>query len=270
MEQVTVETRRPKIGQLSKLLTIVTSLIVIVAVLAMLLRLRSSAPQQVLPPGLHLGSDTLDLGTVAATGTATASFRLSNTGSATYQIEKIVPECGCTVVRISDPVLRPNTQTEIPVTVQGAGWGDGLRTKLVAVHLKDGGGNTSNIVLKVTAMVQNFTDLAVIPARIDVPDARAGEALTVPIFVHGDKSVVDDLPSEIEIRAGAKNHLRIAPPKRQGWRASREIAVNFILPSSASPIKELLEIEIAGDYQQNLRIPVRIDFQQQNIAQNSH
>ncbi|HEX2974136.1 MAG TPA: DUF1573 domain-containing protein [Tepidisphaeraceae bacterium] len=240
------------------------ALVVVVAIVIVLARYsRTARSQQALPPGLDLKSGTLDLGRLSSTSTVTGSFELSNRGAATYQIEKIVPECGCTVVRASDPVLRPNAAIQIPVTANAYGWGDGLKFKRVAVSLKDNTGGSWSILLTVKATIQPANHLAVVPGRIDIRNARRGEALALPLYVRGDKSVVDSLPGEIRVQAGSPNCLTVEPPKPRGWFECREIVLIAPAPNMASkPTSETFEIVIAGSYHERIQIPIRIAVQE--------
>lgn len=239
--------------------------------LVVVLLVRPAKTHQPLPPGLRIESDTLDLGTLTPALTATGTFKLSNRGTSTYRIEKIAPECGCTVVRATESVLPPKATLHVPVMLKGSAWGSGRRTKRVLVQVKDDHGITTDVVLNVTAAVEEASKLALIPGRVDFQRVRPGEVVTIPMFVRGDKAVVESLPAEIKLNCNAPRAVVVQSPKLRGWRVSREILLSVLAPDGGSDpaVTHVLEIVVNGGYEQRVQIPVRLRFDRQGAARHS-
>ncbi|HZL36365.1 MAG TPA: DUF1573 domain-containing protein [Tepidisphaeraceae bacterium] len=228
-------------------------------VMMVMLRTRRASASPFLPPGLRLESDTQDLGIISAASSATGRFKISNTGPLVYRIDKVIPECGCMAAHLPDPVLGYPRTIDLAVTVNGAGWGDGLRKKSVAVFLSDNHGVRSSLKLTVTASVRRVTNLEVAPGRIDVPFSRTGEPIVVSLFVRGDKAIVDLIPPKILVTDAPITRLGISPSTLEGRSASREVFASIESPPAGQEADQrTLEIAVSGSYRQVIQIPIRL------------
>jgi hypothetical protein len=162
--------------------------LILLALLCLFFFIFGSDTKQKLPHGLKLVSDDIDLGTLGSSSSATGSFEIINDGELTYRVEKVVPECGCTVINLSERKLSPGRKLSIPVTISGSAWGEGRRTKRVAVYLSDEkNGNRSDLLFRVTANVEAVPRLSIIPARVRLGALRPGESTSIHLFARGEK-----------------------------------------------------------------------------------
>jgi len=213
---------------------------------------------QAMPPGVDLSPEAIDLGLLSPTSTAVGTFELSNHGNLSYRVNRITPECGCMVARAADQVLAPGRSLEIPITVKGAGWGDGQRTKRVAVEVADSQGSQSIILLQITAAVREVVNLGVIPGHVELRYSAKGVPISFSLFARGDRAVIDRLPRAIDCRSDKKPRISLTAPTLEGRYGTREIIVSLSTPSTtnAGDNARTLEIDVSGAHRQTIQIPI--------------
>lgn len=212
---------------------------------------------QALPPGVELSPEALDLGLLTPTSTAIGTFELANHGNLSYRVNRITPECGCMVARAADQVLAPGRSLKIPITVKGAGWGDGQRTKRVAVKVADSQGSQSIILLQITAAVRESVSLGVIPGHVELSYSAKGIPASFSLFARGDRAVIDRLPRTVELRNDKKSQIVVKAPTLEGRYGTREIVVRLTTPlmPNVEDDTRILEINVSGDRNQIIQIP---------------
>lgn len=165
------------------------------------------------------------------------------------------------VVAVKDRLLPPGSRLDIPVTVKGSGWGDGLRTKHVAAELVDDTGARSVVLLPVTAAVRESMNLAVIPGHVELPVSTFNDILTFSLFARGDKAIIDRLPARIDFEASPVRQVELRSPPLEGRNASRELVVTLRPTRAINQPGEtrILQIVIEGKETQTIEVPVHIN-----------
>ena len=140
------------------------------------------------------------------------------------------------------------------------GWGDGLRTKHVAVELTDEKGVHSVVLLPVTAAVRESMNLSIIPGHVELDDSTPNKTLSFSLFARGDKAIIDRLPPTINCGTSLTPRVEINRPAMEGRRASREIAVVLRASAVAGHVDEtrILEIVVNGKDPQTIQIPLHV------------
>lgn len=82
---------------------------------------------------LHYIDDFVDLGSVVQGEIVSTSFRFTNKGNIPLVVKHIIPGCGCTKVKVSKEILKPNEEAVLEVTFESAGW-SGLQYKSVTLR----------------------------------------------------------------------------------------------------------------------------------------
>lgn len=258
-----LEPQRGAIGRRLLKQELIGGILLVVIVALILLLYRPAKPRQLLPLGVTLNTDTLDLGILSVANTRTASFEIANHGSTTYHVDRIVPECGCTTASIHRQTLPPGASLQIPVTVAAYSWGDGIRTKHLYLGLTDPGGRQYAITLSVTASVRRETALTLFPGHLDLFYSHEGEPLTRTLFARGDKTAIDALPSLIDIGAAPQRRLTLSLSRPAHITASRELSIALTAPrpTNDAPVTIILEVAIEGGAsQQQVAVPIVLRY----------
>lgn len=71
---------------------------------------------------IEIVEDFVDLGTIAHGEVVSYTFSFSNKGDGVLLVKDLIPECGCTLVKVSEKVVKPEEKASIEVVFNSRGW----------------------------------------------------------------------------------------------------------------------------------------------------
>jgi hypothetical protein len=217
------------------------------------------------PPAPLEAPNVLDCGAVYVNGTATRTVKLRNRGSQALTIRKLVPNCGCIVPAISERILQPLEELEVPLTIS-AGPNLGGFTKQVVILYEDPTPREQVVQLQAT-VVRDFTvtpsTVTLVPTGLDGA-AIVGEALVTTqrddLITEGDAPVIGpstDLIATVTMQK--PGHYRVRITGRANPESSRAMA--FVKVPTRSREEPVLDIPVLLSQLPHFEIvPERINF----------
>jgi hypothetical protein len=138
----------------------------------------TNAPAAGLVPKIQFDKTVYDFGSTSAVQQVAGKFIISNTGSATLEIKKPQPSCGCTVAALTKDKLAPGEKTELGFTVN-VGVPRGHLEKHITVPSNDPSQPSVNLTLKMD-IVPTFD---VTPQNINLGNIHQGTITNIAIQI---------------------------------------------------------------------------------------
>lgn len=148
-------------------------------------------------PKIQFDKTVYDFGTTQQVASVTGTFTFSNTGSATLQIQKPSPTCGCTVAAVKPDKLEPGEKGELVFTVNVANL-RGHAEKHIIVPSNDPQSPSVNLGIKIDVMPM----FDVQPQQVSLGDIRQGTITNVDVHVKrtdGQKLVINHAESSANL-----------------------------------------------------------------------
>lgn len=129
-------------------------------------------------PAIVFASETCELGSIVQGEQPTCEFAFTNGGTADLRVLRVEPSCGCTLARLSSPLVRPGGRGVIRVGFDSANFA-GEVVKTVDVESNDAA--RAVVALQVKARVEPEVDFE--PRTVTFDDVRPGAALRQTVMI---------------------------------------------------------------------------------------
>jgi len=198
-------------------------------------------------PKIQFDKTVYDFGSTSMVQQLAGKFIISNTGSATLEIKKPQPSCGCTVPALKTDKLAPGEKTELTFTLN-VGMPRGHLEKHITVPSNDPTQPSVNLTLKAD-IVATFD---VIPANIGLGNLRQGMTTNITVQIKR----LDGKPLGLtRAEAGMKN----VKPKLgsvEGTNDTVQLAVEIEADSPPRSLNDQVRIYSGDSAQPLITVPI--------------
>lgn len=197
---------------------------------------------------IEVPNAVFDFGTVSEGEKIAHTFKIKNSGAAALTIDRVVPDCGCTVSTASTKVIEPEDSGEISVEFDTTGF-SGQKVKTVRIYTNDPEQET--VMLSLRGEIS--PDISVDPPRV--------------MFGRVVKDQIKDLSQTIRVSVREDSKTRITGVKSYSPQIevkqqdtddpmSRTFVVSLRPDISPGELRERVVIGITGSERTSINVPI--------------
>ena len=196
-------------------------------------------------PQAFLSESVYDFGVVSEGARVSHSFELVNRGEADLRIDRVVPGCGCTVVKTPPKAIAPGNSTALEVEFDTSGF-SGEKVKSVRVHTND----PKNSVILLTLKGVINTDVLAKPSRVYFGDISKGQRVKRTVNIE----VAPDSNTQV---LQVKSFSPLIELETSDLDSSTKQVTVFIDPEDRlGPIRTRVVVYLSGKKRRSINIPI--------------
>lgn len=203
---------------------------------------------------------TKHLGSIGAHQPVEASLTLRNIGPGRARILRVLPDCGCVLIKPHPTIIEEGGEVTVGVLFEPSrGLDPSFRKTVTIVTAAEDGERKDIARFTILGLVERNPGLAVWPGNIDYGNIYAGTTGTKTIYLRSYRQAPRSLPSAVRLDGFKPETIHLHCDKQEqlfGFaRCDLEVQVHPGAP--AGLCETTLTIKVDGSSEQTITIPIR-------------